>query len=217
MRSLFSENSVFMRFFGAITNMMLVNILWLVCCLPVITAGAATTAAYYTFYQRLTGEDDAVIKPFFRAFRQNFKQATLLWIPLLLIGLLLGLDLAFLLGNFAGKFDAMWVAFIVCAFLYSVILSHAFAIIGRYDAPIKLVIRNCFLVFFMNMFRSILSVALLILPVLVLIFMPQLVVAILPAWFGLIFGAIFYFNAHMFLQSFQKTDAEQREDAKKEN
>ncbi|MBE6957884.1 MAG: DUF624 domain-containing protein [Ruminococcaceae bacterium] len=210
MRRLFSSDSIFVRFFSVITNMMLVNILWLLCCIPIVTAGAATTAAYYVFYQNLTREDDAVLKPFFRAFRQNFKQATLLWIPLLLIGMVLGWDLMYLIGNHLGEFHVLWVAFFVCALLYCIVLSHGFAILARYDAPLKQVVRNCFLVFLMNFFRSVLTIALMILIPAVLVFMPQVVVPTLPAWFCLIFGLVFYMNAQLFLHSFKKSDAAER-------
>lgn len=211
MRKLFSEDSTIMRFFTAITNMMLINILWLVCAVPVITAGAATTAAYYVLYQNLTNEDNAVVKPFFRAFRQNFKQSTLLWVPLVFIGLLLGLDAAYLISNHANQFHILWVAFFVIALLYGIVVSHAFAIIGRYHAPTKQVIRNCFLIFLMNLLRSVLTLILTILPILVLLFMPDQVVKTLPLWIMLVFGLLFYANAHMFLQSFKKSDAAYRD------
>ncbi|MBE6920645.1 MAG: DUF624 domain-containing protein [Ruminococcaceae bacterium] len=211
MRRLLSEDSAIMRFFTAVTNMMLINILWLICVIPVITAGAATTAAYYALYQNLTNEDSAVVKPFFRAFRQNFKQATLLWIPLMLIGLLLGLDAVYLVGNHPGQFHVLWVAFFVIALLYAIVVSHAFAIMGRYDAPTGQIVRNCFLIFFMNLFRSVLIMVLTVLPILILLFLPQQVVRTLPLWILLIFGLLFFANAHMFLQSFRKSDAAYRE------
>ena len=62
-------------------NLVILNILWILCSLPLITAGAATTALYYVIFQYQTADETAVIKPFFRAFFKNFKQSTLLWIP----------------------------------------------------------------------------------------------------------------------------------------
>ena len=45
---------------------MLLNLLWLVCCIPVFTAGAATTAVYYVTLKLVRDEDDSTIKSFFR-------------------------------------------------------------------------------------------------------------------------------------------------------
>jgi uncharacterized membrane protein YesL len=80
MRKILNYDSGLVRIFNAITDIMLINILWLVCSLPIVTMGAATTAAYYVFYHNITGEDERVIKPFFKAFKQSFRQATLLWL-----------------------------------------------------------------------------------------------------------------------------------------
>ena len=59
------------------------NLLWLVCCIPVFTAGAATTAVYYVTLKLVRDEDDSTIKSFFRSFIQNFKQATAIWLSIL--------------------------------------------------------------------------------------------------------------------------------------
>ena len=212
MHNLFSQDSAFVRFFTAITNIMLVNILWLLCCLPLFTAGAATTAAYYTFFRIVTGEDEAVVKPFFKAFKDNFKQATLLWIPMLLIGGVLLLDLMYLLANHAEQFHVLWVPFFVTALLYLIPVSHCFAIMGRYDAPTKQILKNSYLIFLMNFLRSLAALALTVVPGIVLVSMPRLVVQTLPFWFILFFGLVLYLNARMFLISFEKSAAKEEEE-----
>ena len=207
MRKILSYDSLLVRLFHTVTNIMFVNILWLLCSLPVVTMGAATTAAYYVFYRNITGEDDAVIKPFFKAFKQNFAQATLLWLPLLLIGIVLALDVTFVLANYMNTFHVLWVATAVIGLLYLIIISHCFAIMGRFDAPIKQLIGNCFLVFLLNFLRSCATLLLTVALPLVLIFMPQLVVTTLPLWLILVFGLCMYLNAKMFLSSFEKSAA----------
>ena len=214
MRNLFSQDSVLVRFFGAITNIMLVNVLWLLCCIPIFTAGAATTAAYYTFYQNISGEDDGVIRPFFRAFKDNFKQATLLWLPMMLIGAVLIVDLMYLLGNHGERFHILWVPFFVTSLVYLIPVSHSFAILGRYDAPTKQILKNSYLIFLMNFLRSVAVLLLTVTPGIVLVSMPQLVVSTLPFWFILFFGLVLYLNARMFLISFDKSAAKTEEEEK---
>ena len=65
------------------------NLLWFVCCIPIVTAGASTTALYYTSLKIVRDENPSLGRAFFRAFRQNFKQSTVLWMILLAIGVLL--------------------------------------------------------------------------------------------------------------------------------
>ena len=83
------------RFIGKLGDLVLLNLLWLVCCIPVFTAGAATTAVYYVTLKLVRDEDDSTIKSFFRSFIQNFKQATAIWLLILLAGSLVAFDLWF--------------------------------------------------------------------------------------------------------------------------
>lgn len=71
-----------------IADYMLLSVLWLVTSLPVITVGAATTAAYYVAFQIWDMRDGYLIKDFLRSFRQNFLQATELWLSFLAVALL---------------------------------------------------------------------------------------------------------------------------------
>ena len=96
MGNIFRWDSPLMKFMMLITNLVCLNVLWLVCCLPVVTAGAATTAMYYVVFQYITKQDDAVLKPFFRAFKENFRQVTPVWILNLLIGAALAAEIFYL-------------------------------------------------------------------------------------------------------------------------
>ena len=109
----------------------MLNILWLICCLPIFTAGAATTALYYTIFQYQVEGNDAVLQPFFHAFRVNFKQTTLLWIPLFLISILLIFDTFFLLTN-GGKI-LQWVMLMLALMMDVAILTYLFPLIARFE------------------------------------------------------------------------------------
>lgn len=68
------------------------NLLWFVCSIPVFTIGAATTALYYTSLKLVRNEESHVAALFFRSFRENFRQSTVIWLILLGVGLFLGAD-----------------------------------------------------------------------------------------------------------------------------
>ena len=70
----------------------LLNILWFICSLPVFTIGASTTALYYASLKVIRDEESHAWTLFFRSFKENFKQATQLWLILLAAGLFLGAD-----------------------------------------------------------------------------------------------------------------------------
>lgn len=216
MKKLLGPDSRLVRYGTTLTSLIELNLLWILCCLPVVTAGAATTAVYYTLYRIITGQDDAVLRPFFRAFRQNFRQATLLWLPLLLIAAILGLDGAYLVANFSGRFHVLWVAFAVMLIVYTVVATHAFAIMGRYDAPTGQIIRNCFLLTLTNFLRSLSVMLISIALPLLLVFSPALVVKTLPLWGIVIFGLAFFVKAKLLLQSFERNAARTKADEETE-
>ena len=68
------------------------NILWLVCSLPIVTIGASTTALFYVTLKMAEDRDDGLTRMFFKAFRENFKPATKLWLILLAVGCFLAVD-----------------------------------------------------------------------------------------------------------------------------
>ena len=83
---------------GRILDLILAGILWLLCCLPVITAGAATAALYYAVVKCVRHERGNLIPVFFGALRSNFRQATPVWLVYLLY-LALGLGNVIAMGQ----------------------------------------------------------------------------------------------------------------------
>lgn len=92
MNAIFNPENRFWMFMDKVMDAMIISILWLVCSLPVVTMGAATTAVFqFTLYQ-VRDEEGYVWKSFFKAFRQNFRQATILWLGGLAVGAFLLAD-----------------------------------------------------------------------------------------------------------------------------
>lgn len=79
-------DSPFYRTMGKIGDLVFANILWLVCCLPIITAGASTLGLFTVVNKIAAKEDYTVRIDFFKAFRRDFRQGTALWLGLLVGG-----------------------------------------------------------------------------------------------------------------------------------
>lgn len=89
---LFSYDSKFSQIMLKLCYGCYLNLLWMVCSLPVLTAGAATAALYDVTLRLAREEEPPLTSRFFKAFRENFRQATILWLILLGVGALLGAD-----------------------------------------------------------------------------------------------------------------------------
>lgn len=92
MGKIFDMESPLMRGLSRLADMMLLNILTLLLCIPVVTAGASLTAMYYVELKWARKEEGYVVKPFFREFKANFKQATGEWLVMLAVIAVLALD-----------------------------------------------------------------------------------------------------------------------------
>ena len=72
MKQLFSIDGPVMGFMGQLTDMIFLSLLWLMCCIPVVTIGTSTSAMYYVALKMARGELSGVAKAFFHAFKDNF-------------------------------------------------------------------------------------------------------------------------------------------------
>ena len=86
MRALFSPENPVMNIIGKIGTGIYLNLLWFICSLPIITAGAATTALFRACRFVVREQGTGVTAEFFKAFKSNFKQSTLVWLILLVLG-----------------------------------------------------------------------------------------------------------------------------------
>ena len=142
------------------------NLLWAVCSLPVFTIGASTTALWYASLKVIRGQEYNAGALFFRSFKQNFKQATQLWLILLTAGLFLGGDIWILLhlrANTTGASAVIWtllLALVIAAsVVYVVILLWVFPLLASVDNTNIAMLKNSFLIGTHYLFATILMFA----------------------------------------------------------
>ena len=82
MGKFFNLDAPWVQVLGKIGQMMIMSVLWVVCCLPVITVGASTAALFRMMFN-LKEYRSCTLKDFFKAFKENFRKATVLWLFLL--------------------------------------------------------------------------------------------------------------------------------------
>lgn len=93
LNGLFDPENRFWMFMEKVMNAAAISLLWLICSLPLVTMGAATAAVFQFTLHQVNDEEGYVIKSFFKAFRQNFRQATILWLLMAAAGSFLAVDL----------------------------------------------------------------------------------------------------------------------------
>ena len=93
MQKLFDPDGGFSHFITRLSQLIWLNILFLVCSLPVVTFGASSTALYTVLLRLLQGEDGHLTRRFFAAWRDNWKRASGCWLLLLIVIAVCGADL----------------------------------------------------------------------------------------------------------------------------
>ena len=92
MRALADPESKLFSLLNKMTLLMELNIWVIVCCLPVVTVGAALSSMHTVLLKIYRGEEKRVTADFFRAMKSNMKNGTLLWLLFLgYLSALLGL------------------------------------------------------------------------------------------------------------------------------
>lgn len=128
-------------------NIILLTLVWAVCCAPVVTIGAATTALYTVMWRISAGRDVRVIREFWDAMRTNWKVATASWGIMLLVGLLLAGNMVALSGVQAppALLTLMKGAAGLVLISYLIVLHYLFAGIAKYYVTISQAFKNAWL------------------------------------------------------------------------
>lgn len=157
MPKFFNPDSPLMRFLTKLADLMILNLLFLLSCIPVVTIGAAWTAMYYVTLKMVRDEEDSIVRGFFRAFRRNWKQATILWLMVLGLGAVMVLDIRFLnaMGDSATA-AAMKTAVEILGVLGLMVLQYLFPGLARFEASTGNTLKNACLLAVGNLPKTLL-------------------------------------------------------------
>lgn len=171
MRKIFAPDSGFMRAMSAIADLIIFNLLFLLCALPVITLGASLSALYAMTF-RMSRHEKYRIRDFFIVFRENFKQATVIWLLFLAFLVMLWVDYRFVLQAMFAEQLIVWILFVLLAFLWAATFCWVFPLICQFENTVRRSLMNALLFSLSQAPRTLLMCAMLLLPFILLAFAP---------------------------------------------
>ena len=203
MNKLFSDNNPMFQLLNLLADLMLLTLQWLVACLPIVTAGAATAALYSCAMKRYK-EEIRLFKDFWEAFRKNFAQATVLWGVVLaaLATMAADLYLVFFTPFDPGTVVKMFLLMLVV--LAAMILSYIFPLQAFFVNPVGRTLKNAVLLAVMYLPVSVVILAVQLIPVLVWLLFPEFWGHSMILWIALAPGVIAYVNGKFFRRIFQR-------------
>ena len=167
-------------------DLMALNILWFLCCLPIITIGPSTNALFTVTLKLAEGQAVPVLRTFFKAFKDNFKQSLVVGVFSVFVIFTLYADVNYILA-IEGTLQKIYivVACIVLALLLTTI-TYLNALIAKYNNTLKGHIINTLKLAFVSPIQTILMWVIMLLPVLMVLFV-QPIILLYMGWFFILF------------------------------
>lgn len=210
MRDIFNLDGPFIAFLNKAADLVLLNFLYIICCIPVVTIGAATTALYYVTLRMAKNEEGYITKDFFRSFKENFRQATIIWLILLCLGIIFGGEF-FIINRMEGTV-AFVIECILCLgiLLFAFEMLYAFPVLSRFENTIKNTMKNALFISILQIPKTLAMLVFSIIPIVMVLASLRW----LPLVAALGFSVAGYTNACWMNKIFKKFEPEEPEEEK---
>lgn len=204
-KKIFDHENKFWRAMSKLADLVGLNLLFILCSLPVITFGASASA-FYSMLMKIAEETEPyIVRGFFKAFKENFKKATIIWVIMFLAGAFLVFD-AYLVTTVKDVFPA-FLRYIIYAitFVYALMLSFVFALQAKFENTVGGTIKNSLLMGIGHFIPWGITIVLVTYsPLLLFIIRLDFIFYTLPLLVLCGFGVIGYLNSKCFLKVFKR-------------
>lgn len=204
MRNFFRQDNPFNNVMTKVFDLLLLNVLWLICCIPVITAGASTTALFYMTLKMVRDEEGEIMKGFFKSFKANFRQSLPITTVLFLAVGMLAADFH-ILGRSAKESEAvLYGGCVALLVIVIVIFSYVFPLLARFKNTVKNTFRNAGKIAVTHLPQTLLILIINCVPFLWLMISAETFAAIFWIWFFIGTSASAYLDSLFLVRIFDE-------------
>lgn len=198
----FNMDSPLMQALNKVADLLWLNLLTLLCCIPIVTIGASLTALHYMALKIVRDEEVYITRGFFKSFKTNLRQGTVIWLLQLVVFFLIGGDI-YIVGFTDNKFPVPFQVFILVMAIL-VLLSSVFLypLLAKFDNTVFRTIKNSIILGIAQFPKAILMIILNIIPIVIMVMAPGLFPFVFM--FGLSVPA--YLSAALYNKYFQKLE-----------
>ena len=206
MGNLFNPDNKFFVFMGRVADLMILNLLCIICCLPIVTAGPSITALYYVTLKMARNEESYIVKGFFHSFRQNLKQGIVINIIMLIIGVLLVFDLYFcrVMQGQSSFYKVLNYLFMVGLAVYAMLFTYIYPVLSKFYNTIKRTFLNALLMSVRHFPYTLLMLVITAAPIILVFAVSNTFAYVLLFYFLLGFSVLAYINSRFFVKIFDK-------------
>lgn len=211
MRTIFSMDNLFFRTVGKFVDLVWLNILTLIFSIPIITVGASFTAMYAVTLRMARNEEGGITRGFINAFKDNFKNATKVWLETLVIIVIYVLDINLMRQGILdglGKYRiVVEVAVALVIYIVAMMLDYIFPLLARYDSDVKTTVKNAGKLLIAFLPRSLCMPVIYLFPI-ALMFISDYWI---PLWLFYGLALPCYFCSMLLVRIFEKVDPKEEE------
>ena len=150
------ENKL-MSAINRVIDALVIGTLWFICCIPIFTVGASSTAYYYAYNKSIRQRRGYAYKEFFSAFKSNFKQSTKMWLIVIALYLITALDVYILINQpeptAYSQIILMVILVIICGITAWALFM--FPYLARFTNRTRVMLKNSLLITVGNLFWAI--------------------------------------------------------------
>ncbi len=185
---------------GKMADLGVLSVLWTICSIPVITMGAASAALMRCVLNMNTGLGNWRSRHFFRYFRSNFRNATLLWLVFLLAAAVFIFDLVVLSDPGSTIMRVQRFIAVIGLIIWMITGVWAFALTSQFENGVFQTIKNAFYIGISKLPRTVIMCVLWLVPVALQVFNPYILSRIIVLWPALFFGGTAYVCAKLMIK-----------------
>lgn len=190
-----------MRFLERVFDILVLNLMTLLLCVPLVTAGAAMTALYKTLFDIRQQKGRTVIG-FWQTFRAEFRPALPLGLLSVVTTLAYGGYLYLLYPQLAAERAWAWITVAAIGALFFFPMTFAFPLFAKFENTVKKTIVNAFYMSIRHIPLTLLMLAMQAVWALSMFLFPYQAPVILLAWFFLGISLPAYLGSGLFLKVF---------------
>ncbi|MFI3208249.1 MAG: DUF624 domain-containing protein [Eubacteriales bacterium] len=142
MKNMFDADNKFNMLLAKLGDLIVLNIIFCVTCIPIFTIGAAVTAMYEITLKMAKNQEAYIVKSYFKSMKSNFKKATKAGLLAEIIGLILAVDLWIVMPNSGNVWIGVSIALLIVSFVFVMIISYFFPILAKFEDSMKNILKS---------------------------------------------------------------------------
>ncbi len=202
--NLLNEDNIVHIFLNKIGDIVLANLLFILCSIPLVTIGPSLTALYHCMLRTVKDNNNGTIKTFFRAFKENFVQSLIIWLLIVAAGFVLITNMLFLMENNGAVSQILLYGSCAALALLIIFTLYIFPVIAAFANTLRALSRNAFLLAFIHFPTTLAMAVISLLPM----YMTYQDVKLMPlyacCWFFFGFGLTAFINSCLLYRFFRK-------------